>query len=94
MASSAPDRPLGKPMKFSIFDDPDGLAAGAEAIQHDGGEPFGSGINGGGHAGGSGADDGQIHRFSRTMTPDAGALGQLAKPGIEQQLSVAAFDHG
>ena len=87
VASSAPDRPLGKPMKFSILDDPRSLAAGAESIEHDGGDALGGGVNGGGHSGRSGADDREIDRIDRAVPPDAGAFGEFAQIGIDQQLT-------
>ena len=39
VASSVPERPAGKPMKFSILAGAAGLAAGAEAIEDDGVKP-------------------------------------------------------
>lgn len=68
------------------------LAPGSKHIEHDCGNALGCGINRRGHPCRAGADNRQIHSIGRTMTPDARALRQFAKPGIDQSPPIAEFD--
>ena len=68
-----------------------GLAAEAAAIEHDGGQPFGCGIDRGGQPGGPGADHRNVVdalRIDRTDQPDAARQFVLAR--ITQQLPAGA----
>ena len=70
------------------------LSAGAEAIEDEGVETFGGGVNGGGDSGGPRADDGEVGVLIRTQTPYAGGTGEFLKRGIEEDAVVAAEDDG
>ena len=79
-------------MKFSIRDEPPAWPPGPKPVEHQGRKPFGRGIDGRGNAGRSGADDGEVDLLRGTVSPNAGAAGQLLQRRIHQNLAVAAFD--
>ena len=70
------------------------LSARSETIEDEGGESFGGGVDGGGDAGGTCADDGEVGILVGAGLPDSGGACEFVEEGVGERGAVVGEDGG